>query len=375
MGTKLTRRERLNRIFRNKEVDRPALKLWGASSDPYLLHDAYKPVRELAYETTDLFGWSGSSFDIFFGKRRGEFVSQSDSNIKGTQWFDRTVTWRTPRGELRSVERCSRAGEPSYVIENFVKTPEDLEKILSIPYEPFPFDASQYFSADESIGDAGIAMFGLDHAGYAIHRLAGSETLAYMSADCRGLLNELLKILSGRLLDHVREALAAGIRGVFAWVGPEVFIPPLMSPADFEEFVFGYDKPLCDEIKNGGGCIWVHCHGKVSKLIGRFAEMGVDVLNPLEPETNKNGDVDLLAAAKEFKNKIGLEGNIENQTLIFSDESEIIRETERIAEALKLSGRGVMCPSSGYMEIPSPTEKYISNLLTYLKSGLDALNK
>jgi uroporphyrinogen-III decarboxylase len=134
-------------------------------------------------------------------------------------------------------------------------------------------------------------MIGLDHAGYALQRLTGSENLAYFSIDCRDLVLELLRVFSGRIREHARAIMETGINAPFQWVGPEVFIPPLMGYSDFEEFVFNIDKPLCDDIHNGGSYVWVHCHGKVARLIDRFIEMGVDILNPLEPP--KNGDIDL----------------------------------------------------------------------------------
>lgn len=44
----LTSHERIMRIFQGKEIDRPALKLWGANLDNFLLHPDYRPVCELA---------------------------------------------------------------------------------------------------------------------------------------------------------------------------------------------------------------------------------------------------------------------------------------------------------------------------------------
>ncbi len=65
---KLTSRERIERIFRNEEIDRPALKLWSAGIDPEpVLHPAYLPVNRLASETTDLFGGAGFAFDLYAG--------------------------------------------------------------------------------------------------------------------------------------------------------------------------------------------------------------------------------------------------------------------------------------------------------------------
>ena len=308
-GIELTSKERYWRIFKNQEIDRPALKLWGASQDPFLLHKAYKPVRDLALEISDLFCHYVAPFNIFLGRRQEEIVSYCEEPVDDTEWINLHVTWHTPKGDLCALERHSKLGNPPYVLENLIKTPEDIERVLSIPYTPFSFDASDYYTVLNEIGDRGIVVFHIDHAGYALHRLMGSETLALMSIDHRDALHGLLKVFQARIREHVHSALKAGIPGPYAWVGPEVLIPPLLSPKDFEDFVFAYDKPICDDIHNGGSYTWVHCHGKVAKFLDRFINMGVDVLNPLEPNNNVNGDIDLYSVAQKYGCRIGLEGN------------------------------------------------------------------
>jgi uroporphyrinogen decarboxylase len=169
------------------------------------------------------------------------------------------------------------------------------------------------------------------------------------------------------VLEHARKAIEAGVRGIYVWVGPELFIPPLMGPTDFEEFVFDYDKTLCDMIHNAGGHIWVHCHGKVAKFIGRFIDMGIDVLNPLEPP--KNGDVDFGPLVKQYGGRIGWEGNIEIQEIIQAEPERLKDLIRKCVEAGRPSGRFILCPSAGFMEYPFPEPDYIRNLLIYLEEG------
>jgi uroporphyrinogen decarboxylase len=125
-------------------------------------------------------------------------------------------------------------------------------------------------------------------------------------------------------------------------------------------------------VHNAGSYIWVHCHGKVRNLIEKFIEMGVDVLNPLEPP--KNGDVDLDEVARTFKNRIGLEGNIEMQD--FYDESEeVIREKiKTCVQSGKQSNRFIMCTSAGFMDFPTPSKQYLDNIMTYIDYGYECVN-
>lgn len=364
---KLTSHERIIRIFQNKEIDRPALKLWGASLDNFLLHPAYRPVCELAAQKSDLFVGASSPFDIYYGRNVEGRVKCKIKDTRVTTWKDKHVTFHTPQGDLHGVERISTVGEPSYTLEHMVKEPQDLKKLLSIDYEPFPFQTQDYVEKQACLGDRGIVMFTVDHAGYALQRMIGSENLAYFSIDYRDQLAEVLNIFSSRIREYAHGAIAAGITGPFQWVGPEVFIPPLMSPRDFDDFVYRLDKPLCDDIHNAGGYVWVHCHGKVANFVKRYIDMGVDILNPLEPP--KNGDIQMEAIIEKFTNRIGWEGNIEIQDIIQADPERLKELILSCVEAGNKSGRFVLCPSAGFMEYPFPSKQYIDNLLLYLQYG------
>ncbi len=371
MSSALTSRERLMRIFRGEETDRPALKLWGAGKyreGDRLMHSDYAPVAARASEITDLFGGSGSAFDIYYGKNgAGMVLSETRETGRGT-WRDNHITYRTPKGDLHAIHRWSTAGEPGYVLENAVKDADDLKKLLSIPYEPFEFK-DNHAAAEAHMGDRGVVCFGLDHAAYAVHRMTGSETLAFLSIEERDLLDEVIATFADRIYRHTENAVMAGIRAPFAWVGPELYIPPLMSPKDFDDFVLKYDRPLCSLIHNGGGYVWVHCHGKTGCLLDRYIDMGVDVLNPLEPP--KNGDVILRDTVKKYGSRIGLEGNIEIQDILLAEKDRLRFLIDECVEAGRESGRFILCPSAGYMEYPRPTEHYIENLMLYLNYGYE----
>ena len=372
---KLTSHERIMRLFQNKEVDRPALKLWGAVLPEEInhLHPAYDPVGRLAANTSDLFGHCGFSFDMYAGKNREKYTETWYTDTKEPTRKDLHTVFHTPKGDLHSVDRISTVGEPSYTMEYMIKEPTDIEKLLSMTYEPYPVDRKEYDASAARMGDRGVVMIGLDHAAYAMERLMGSETLAYFSVDCREELHHLTKVFSHRLTEHVKNILDTGIEAPFSWVGPELFLPPLLGPKDFQDFVYQYDKPLCDLIHEGNGYVWVHSHGKVADFIQSFIDMGVDILNPLEPP--KNGDIHFETIVKRFGNQIGWEGNIEIQELLLSEPERIRALIDECVQYASESGRFILCPSAGYNEYPFPTEKYIENLLLYLTYGLEAVER
>lgn len=116
----------------------------------------------------------------------------------------------------------------------------------------------------------------------------------------------------------------------------------------------------------------MHSHNKVSRFLDRFIEMGVDVLNPLEPP--KNGDIDLAAEVRRYGDRIGWEGNIEIQELLLGSPKRIEQLIDQCLEAGASSGRMILCPSAGFMEYAHPTAQYIENLIHYVDYGYARVN-
>jgi hypothetical protein len=189
-------------------------------------------------------------------------------------------------------------------------------------------------------------------------------------------LEEFINLLAvetyaARIREHVKAVLSTGIKPIFGWVGPELCIPPLVRENEFEEFVYNIDKPLCDLIHDAGGYVWVHCHGRVGKLLTRFMDMGIDVLNPIEPPPL--GDITLSEAIEKVGNGMGLEGNIEISALLLYDEEDLKKLIYNTVIESKKSDRFILCPSAGYMEYVNPSPEYINNLILYIKYGLECL--
>ena len=103
----------------------------------------------------------------------------------------------------------------------------------------------------------------------------------------------------------------------------------------------------------------------------RFMDIGVDVLNPLEPAPL--GDISIKEAVEIVGSGMGLEGNIEISSLLL-DKPERIKELiySAVSEG-KETNRFILCPSAGYMEYVNPSPQYIDNLLLYLKYGLECI--
>jgi len=370
----MTRRERLIRLFKGEAVDRPGIKLWSLTSGQTLLHPDYRPVYELGMQVTEIFDGGSCPFNCVLGYEHGR-ISQERRQIS-EEWDEDITTLETGGKKLRSVYRRSRENKPGYTMEHFVKDEDDLLAILNMPYNTYPADLARYGQAVARVGDDGIAMYGLTHPAYAMYDLMGSETLAYMTVESHSLLERTVELFSDRLLAHVGKLLDAGLVRdgeflAFGWVGPELFIPPLISPSDFDCFCSAYDKKLIDLIHDAGAYAWVHCHGKVRDFLKRFVSMGCDMLNPIEPPPM--GDVSLREAFSIVGGKMALEGNIQIGDIMTATPDEIRFLVDRALS--ECDERFVLGLTTGYMEAPIPPATMIDNLMLYLRYGYERLQE
>jgi hypothetical protein len=363
----MTRKERLQAVYEGRAPDRTPVKLWGAEPGQACVHPAFEPVRDLAARRSDLVLTRGSRFHIYAGAQAGKLIETCVRPTADEAWLEEIAVYHTPQGDLRQVFLKSARKRPGYQREHPLKEPAHIEALLSMPYEPYPFSAESYREAEAALGDAGIVMFGLDHPLYALQRLIGSENFALWYVEAPDLLERAIETFARRVRREAETALAAGIRGAFAWVGPELCIPPLMPPAAFERFVFEIDKPLIDALHAAGGRVWVHCHGRMTPVLERFARMGVDVLNPIEPPPM--GDISLPEAFARVGERMALEGNIETHDFMTGAPRDIEARIHAALEAGK-GRRLILCPSSGYMENVEPTPREIENWLCYLEEGV-----
>jgi len=369
----MTRRERLLTIFRGEIPNRPAIKLWGAGPGQVLMHPAYGPALEMALAKTDLLYESPRYLnwdDLYWGAAPPP-ITVEEARVD-EEWDEVTTTVHAPAGPLRRVRRVSRLGRSGYFMEHYLKEPEDLECLFSVKYVPPRFDPAPFLALDGAIGDRGLALFLLSHAPASLIQLCNSEVFGLWIYDCPDLVHHAIGTLQQRMMSHVKDVLATGIRGVFGWGGPEQFVQPLLSPAGFDEFLVPYDQPIIEEIHNAGGYFWVHSHGKMKDVLPRFVDMGVDVLNPIEPPPM--GDVTLTEAFAMAGGRMGLEGNIQVHDFFTAEPAEI-RSLVREALEVGMGKRFILSSTSYYTEDPHPTERYISNWCLYMEEAFRFLEE
>lgn len=368
----MTSRERLMRTLRREPTDRCPVRLWGV--DPHL-----KPQRPTYQALVNLV----NEFDLDSFVEMGRFapgwfmgpgseaapVTTEETDSRHVGFREWHYTLHTPAGDLTSTYVWSPEGKPGYTMKHYIESLEDCLKWLSIPESAYDVDVSAYFEADKLIGERGIAVAGFNEPMYFVNANMGSEFFALATVDHREVLHEMIAQAYHRVEAYMKRALAAGVRGVWGYVGPELCIPPLASPRDFDEFVTAYDRPLIDLVHEAGGMVWCHCHGNMAQVLEKFADdLHIDCLQPIEPPPI---GIPLAEAKARVGDRMSLEGNLEVGWMELHDREFIRRKTlQALQEGMPGAGF-ILSLSSDHSHWLELSEKIQANYRVFAQTAME----
>lgn len=87
--------------------------------------------------------------------------------------------------------------------------------------------------------------------------------------------------------------------------------------------------------------VFMHCDGQVSNFIPEYLEIGVDILNPVQPECN-----DLAAIGRQYGDRLSFWGGIGTQTTMpFGTPAEVWRKVREVQSALGARGGLLLAPT------------------------------
>ena len=281
-----------------------------------------------------------------------------------------TSRLETPKGELRSVHKTPK-DQPGYCMEPFLKTDDDIEKLLSLPAEPGERDLSAVKAFSEQISDKGLAYVGYSDPFYAVAHWFDFEDFAIRCLSDLSALRALVEREFVRIKAELAQILeqARGYEFLFHTAGPELATPPMLPPRVFDELVTPFERELVKMIKDAGQLSSIHCHGRVGTLLDRFLGVGCDVLEPLEPPPQ--GDIALDEALAHVDARMCLMGYIQDQDLHLAKPGEMREKVEWICQAAKGKTGYIMTPTATPFMHP-PSEEFVRNYLDFLRTAQES---
>jgi len=352
---RMTSRQRILSAMRGEPVDRVPVVIRGVNPYERFMnwrgeaHPSYAPLLELVRNCCDT--------EHLLAIGRGFFLNGADlvitSRVRECQgWRETHATLETPLGPLTAIHREGLESYSHATIKHWITCEEDVERFLALPFACAEADVPSYRAAEKTLGDRGYTLPYLDSPIGWVHALLGSELLAIWSVEAPELLHRLLEATQERCLTFVRSFLEATEVPVLGLQGQETVTPPLLSPACFNDLVVRYEAPLIREIHRHGAMVYVHCHGYMNAVIERFADMGVDVLHPVEAPPM--GDITLLEAKRRVGGCVCLAGNIQIGDIMSCDRQEIIAQVQQTIQDGMPGGRFILTLSA------TPFERVLS---------------
>lgn len=163
--------------------------------------------------------------------------------------------------------------------------------------------------------------------------LTGMHPLLEAMIDLPTWVEELFARIGAFETALARRYLDLGVEA--AWIADDYGMSSgLMFPPDFwRRFVRPHLKSLVDTYHDAGALVILHSCGNIASLIDDFLELGIDVLDPLQPTCN-----DLVKIRARTAGRLCLSGGVESSTLLSGDTRRTLASTWQCIE--QLGGQG-----------------------------------
>ncbi len=187
----------------------------------------------------------------------------------------------------------------------------------------------------------------------------------------RGLDNFLMDLAADLdfvedLLDHTmnhsltlsRELVKMGVD--ILWWGDDYSVEsgPIMKPELFRKLLKPRYAKAFSELRriNPKVKIAFHCDGKVEWSLGDLVEVGVEIINPLQPDVN-----DVTAVKKKFGKSLCVWGNVDTRRVMSKGTvTEVVEEVKKVIRTLSPGGGHLLSSNHTIQSTPRAVENTIA---------------
>ncbi|MCK5129438.1 MAG: hypothetical protein KAQ68_06285 [Clostridiales bacterium] len=168
-------------------------------------------------------------------------------------------------------------------------------------------------------------------------------------------------------ISRINQQLAVGADGMFFsddWGSQRGL---MMNPDDWRKYYKPSYEKMFRPIRDAGKQVWFHSCGDVKDIIGDLIDVGVNVLNPVQPQAM---DVDYLA--KEFEGKVCFYGGVDVQgTMIHSSPQDVKDEAMHLVDIFGSKSGGYMLSTSHSIMPETP----LDNVIALYEVALEVINQ
>jgi uroporphyrinogen-III decarboxylase len=354
-GSLWTSRRRLLAALAGGVPDRVPIntyELAGRNSlDWYNQQPSYRGLMDYIRARTDcITNWNPrAATDRYTCEERflcSDYPVEIESHTETAGQFQRTTRiCHTPGGELRSVSQTAVDVYTTWQVEHWCKSTADVDKALSMPYEPARYDASDLPRVQAELGEQGLVMASIGDPAYLAAELMSFQEYMMWAFEETDHFARTVAVIAGRVMENLRRQLDCCVLDLYRIVGPEYFTAPYLPPAMFRRFVVPHVTEMTRLIHARGGKVRLHCHGKMAQVLDMILETGCDGIDPCEPPPD--GDIELDEVKRSCQARgVSVWGNIELKLLEQAAPGQVRAEVHKIMDQAKAGGGFVLMPTA-----------------------------
>ena len=284
--------------------------------------------------------------------------------------FQRTTRiCHTPKGDLRSVTQTAAHVYTTWQVEHWCKSTADVDKALSVPYEPARYDASDLPRVQAELGEHGLVMASVGDPAYLAAELMSFQDYLMWAFEDTDHFARTVAVIAERVLENLRRQLDCCVLDLYRIVGPEYFTPPYLPPEVFRRFVVPHVTAMTRLIHSRGGKVRLHCHGKMGQVLDLILETGCDGVDPCEPPPD--GDMELDEVKRRCQAcGVSVWGNIELKLLEQATPAQVRAEVQKIMAQAKPGGGFILMPTAAPINLPL-SSRAEANYKAFIDAGLE----
>jgi uroporphyrinogen-III decarboxylase len=345
------------------------------SLDWYNNQPSYRSLMDFIRSHTDcITNWNPrKATDRYTCEERflcSDFPVEMETHKEKAGEFERTITiCHTPQGDLQSVTQSTPDVYTTWRVEHWCKNLADVDKALSVPFQPANYDASDLSRVQTELGDNGLVMASIGDPAYlAADLMSFQEYLMWASTETQHFARTV-DILAERVMENLRRQLDCCVVDLYRIVGPEYFTPPYLPPSMFQRFIVPHVTEMTRLIHSRGGKVRLHCHGRIGRVLDLILETGCDGIDPCEPPPD--GDIPLDEVKRRCRQKgVSVWGNVELKLLENGTPAEVRAEVHKVMAQAREGGGFVLMPTAAPINLPlSPATE--QNYRILIETGLE----
>ncbi|MFZ4396819.1 MAG: uroporphyrinogen decarboxylase family protein, partial [Kiritimatiellia bacterium] len=130
----------------------------------------------------------------------------------------------------------------------------------------------------------------------------------------------------------------------------------LMNPDDWRRFYKPSYKRMFERVRSGGAHVWMHLCGNITAILPDLIEIGLNVLNPVQPQA-----MDVRQLSREFGGKVCFNGGLDVQgTLVRGTREDVKREVHELVDLFGKFNGGYIGGTSHSVMPETPLDNVIA---------------